>query len=228
MGLFKSKAIVLRSRNISETDKLVTFLTEKHGKIKCAAKAARRMKSRFGASLEPMSLIDMVFFGKEHQEIFKLNQCDIIHSFQTVREDFRKSYMGIYFIELIDSLVPERDRSRPFFQFLLDSLHRLQQQEELETLCRLFEFRVMSLSGYKPNLSRCAICQKPPEGAWIGFSFQRSGIVCQTCLGKSPTEIKFPPGTLEYLKKLLTLDVNHSERLKIPKGMEEEIGRAHV
>lgn len=223
MGLFKSKAIVIRSRDIAETDKLVTFLTEKYGKIKCAAKSARKIKSRFGASLEPLSLIDMVFFGKEHQEIYKLNHCDIIQSFHTVREDFRKSYVGIYFNELIDSLVPEGDRGRLFFQFLLDSLHRLQHQEELETLCRLFEFRVMALSGYKPNLSQCAICQKPPDGAWMGFSFHRSGIVCQTCLAQSPTEIRFRPGTWEYLKKILTLDVNHSERLKIPRGMEEEI-----
>ena len=46
MPLFKSEAVVLRSINLSETDKLVTFMTDKFGKIKCVAKAARKIKNR--------------------------------------------------------------------------------------------------------------------------------------------------------------------------------------
>ena len=53
MALFNTEAIVLRSINLSETDKLVTFMTDEFGKVKCVAKAARKLKNRFGAALEP-------------------------------------------------------------------------------------------------------------------------------------------------------------------------------
>ena len=42
-------------------------------------------------------------------------------------------------------------------------------------------------------------------------------------MNKTGTEIKFTTGTLNYLRKLLTLDINCSGRLKFPKGMDEEV-----
>ncbi len=78
MPLYRTPAVVLRSMNLSDADKIVTFLTRKFGKIKCVAKAARRMKSRYGASLEPMSHLSLIYFGKENQSLYKVSQCDIV------------------------------------------------------------------------------------------------------------------------------------------------------
>ena len=90
MPLHKSEAIVLRSINLSEADKLVTFMTKQFGRVKCVAKSARKIKNRFGAALEPMSHIRLIYFGKENQTLYRLNHSDIIHSFQPIREDFQK------------------------------------------------------------------------------------------------------------------------------------------
>ena len=97
MPLYKSEAIILRSINLSETDKLVTCMTNRFGKVKCVAKAARKIKNRFGAAIEPMSHIRIIYFGKENQTLYRLNHSDIIHSFQPIRGDLRKIYTGIYF-----------------------------------------------------------------------------------------------------------------------------------
>ncbi|MBI4382465.1 MAG: DNA repair protein RecO [Nitrospinae bacterium] len=223
MPLFNTRAIVLRSVNLSETDKIVTFMTEKFGKIKGVAKSARKIKSRFGAALEPMSYIQLIYFGKENQELFKINHCDIIQSFQSLREDFAKLYTGVYFAELFDVLLKEGDHCAALFQFLLDSLVRAQDLDHLETLRRLFELRLISLLGYAPKLNHCILCKKNPSPGWIGFSYHRGGIVCESCSGREKTEIKFRPGTLNYLKKLSIMDVKHAGRLKIPKEAEPEI-----
>lgn len=223
MGLHHTKAIVLRSINLSETDKLVTFLTEEYGKIKCIAKAARKVKSRFGAALEPMSCIHMIYFGKQNAEIFRLNQCDIIQSFQAIREDFQKIYTAVYFNELVDAMVPEGERGSEIFHFLLDTLNAVKDQAEAETLCRLFEMRIMALSGYAPRLDQCAVCRKTPQTQWMGFSFQRSSVICQDCTRQVRPEIKMRAGTLSYLKKLASIDIKQCQRLKIPKTMKSEI-----
>ena len=223
MGLHKTTGIVLRSINLSETDKLVTFMTEKYGKVKCVAKSARKIKSRFAGTLEPMSHIHLVFFGKENQALYRLNHSDILEPFQSVRDDFNKLYTGIYFNELIDTLVPEMNRESKIYRFLLESLQTLAKEDELETLRRLFEMRLLSLSGYMPQLDHCAVCKTKQDAEWVGFSYHRNGIVCSSCTGGFRPEIRLKAGTLNYLRKLLTLEIKNAGRLKFPKGLDEEI-----
>lgn len=94
MPLYRTQAVVLRSMNLGDADKIVTLFTRDYGKVKVVAKAARRIKSRFGACLEPMTHLSLIYFGKEHQDLYRLNQCDIVHSFQKVREHPQKFYTG--------------------------------------------------------------------------------------------------------------------------------------
>ena len=224
MGLYKTKAIVLRTINLSETDKLVTFLTEERGKIKCAAKGARSLKNKYGAALEPMSFIQLLYFGKDNQSIYRLNHCDIIESFQSVRDDFEKIYTAVYFNDLADAMSAEGDRNVKLFNFLLETLHILKEHENLETLCPLFEMRIMALSGYMPRLDQCVLCKIIPKGEWIDFSYKKSGVVCANCFLQTKPNVRIRAGTLNYLKKLLSIDIRQSQRLKIPKNLEKEIG----
>ncbi|MEC7640713.1 MAG: DNA repair protein RecO [Nitrospinota bacterium] len=223
MGLYNTKAIVLRSIKLAENDKLVTFLTEDFGKIKCAAKGARSIKSKFGAALESMSFIQLIYFGKENQSIYRLNHCDILESFQSIRDDFEKVYTAVYFNELVDALSAEGDRTAKLFHFLLETFYTLKDQAELETLCPLFEMRIMALSGYMPQLDHCVLCKTVPAGKWVDFSYKKSGVACINCCSQTKPNIRIRAGTLNYLKKLLSIDVRQTQRLKIPKSLEREI-----
>lgn len=223
MPLYRTRAVVLKTLNLSENDKLVTFLSETHGKIKCVAKAARRLKSRFGASLEPMSYVSLIYFGREHQELYRLNQCDIIQSFQEVRENPDSFYTAVYFLELADHLVAEAHPEPEIFRLLVQSLNEAGKTVTPGTLCRLFELRIMSYAGYTPRLKKCIACNRQPQSRWVGFSYIHHGIVCEPCFGKEPVEIRIQSGTVEYLKKFLSLDLNHVHRLKVPQEVETEI-----
>ncbi len=223
MPLFKGNAVVLRSMDLFETDRLVTFMTEDRGKIKCVAKASRKMKNRYGAGLEPMSQIHIVYFGKENQDLYRLNSCDILESFQDIRENIGKLYTGIYFLELTDSMLREAHDEPKIYRLLLNTLRALKDQQETETLCRLFEMRILALCGYKPLLSFCTQCKKIPDSKWVGFNYNNYGILCGACSDLGRSDLKVRAGTLEYLKKLLTLEPRQSARLKFPKGSEGEI-----
>ncbi|MFQ5448992.1 MAG: DNA repair protein RecO [Nitrospinaceae bacterium] len=223
MGLYKTEGIVLRSINFSETDKVVTFMTEKYGKVKCVAKSARKIKSRFTGTLEPMTHLRLIYFGKENQELYRLNHADIFHSFYSVRDDFQKMYTGIYFLELVDKMVHEGHREIPVFQLLLQALEALGSGDRLEALPRLFEARLLSHLGYRPQLNYCTTCKTDRLNGCVGFDFFKNSVLCEGCAQKSHSEIQFSAGTLNYLRKLLTLDVHSCGRLKFPKGTGEEI-----
>ncbi len=223
MALYNTRAIVLKSINLSESDRLVTFLTENHGKIKCVAKGARKVKNRYWGSLEPMSLIHLIYFGKEHQSLYRLNHADIIESFQSIRDDFSKLYTGIYFLELIDSMILEGHQEKRIFNLLQQALTALKQQSELESLIRLFEVRLLSLSGYKPQMDHCVVCKTTSENGIFKFSFIQNGIICGNCTRRVSTDIQFTTGTRNYIKKLMSVEIKSCERLKIPKNQAEEI-----
>ncbi len=223
MGLHNAQGIVLRRFNLSEKDKLVTFLTDRYGKIKVVAKSARMAKSRFGAALEPLSVVQLIYFGRENQVLYRLNQAEIDHSFQSIREDSSKIYSAAYFIELTDSLIPEGYPEPQVFQLLKETLETLENNKPNEILIRLFELRLMGVLGYTPQLTHCLACKKEPPPGWVGFSYNRRGILCQPCTVRLQPGTRFQQGVLIYLKKMLTLDPKNSNRLKLPKGMENEI-----
>jgi DNA repair protein RecO (recombination protein O) len=223
MGLYNSPAIVLRSINLSETDKLVTFMTHRFGKVKCVAKGARKIKSRSHAALLPLSHLNLIYFGKEQQTLYRLSHSDIVESFQDLREDFDKLYTAVYFAELVDAMVPEADREPGIFDLLLDSLTALKQDTGRHPLLSMFELRLLAHAGYRPELGKCVYCRTAAQNGWMGFTFQHRGIVCDPCSRRHAFDLRVGAGTLSYLKKLQTLDIRWSARLKFPKGLEEEI-----
>ena len=223
MPLFRTRAFVLRSTHLSDTDKLITFFTERYGKVKAVAKGARRIKSRYGASLEPLTLVSLIYFGKEHQELFRVNQCDIVAYHHEVRDSLTTCFHALYFTELIDSLTREGQTDSKLFAFYRNSLLALDPEQNPTLLCRLFELGLLSILGYKPRLEECIGCGQIPRSTRVGFSYNRQGIVCGPCMGQEPVSIELNLGTLQYLKKLTTLELNRLDRLKIPKGVEQEI-----
>ena len=223
MALYKTRAFVIKSMNLSESDRLVTFMTENHGKVKCVARGARKAKNQFWGTLEPMTLIHLIYFGREHQSLFRLNHSDTIESFHTIRDDFNKLYTGVYFLDLIDTMVLEGHSEPKIFTFLYQGLAALNQQKDLEPLRRLFEIRLLSLSGYKPELEYCVICHKIPKNGMIPFSYNHNGVLCNSCSNKTKIDIQFSTGTKNYIKKLLDVEIKTCERLKFPKFQSEEI-----
>ena len=55
MPLYTAEALILRTYKLGEADRIVVFLTRDRGKKRGVAKYARRPRSRFTASLEPLT-----------------------------------------------------------------------------------------------------------------------------------------------------------------------------
>lgn len=223
MPLFRTRALVLRVHYLSDTDKLVTFYTERFGKVKAVAKGARRIKSRYGASLEPLTLVSLIYFGKEHQSLFRVNQCDIVDFHHEIRDSLDTFFYALYFIELLDSLTAEGHCDAELFAFVSEILKILSPEQNPELLCRYYELQMLSLLGYKPRLEHCVKCRQFPRSHWVGFSYNSQGIFCAPCLDGNPVEIRIQLGTLQYLKRLFTLDLKRWARLKVPKDTEKEL-----
>ena len=80
MALLETEALVFRTYNFGEADKIVVCLTHTAGLIRGVAKGCRKLKSRFGAALEPFTLAKITYYQKENQELVSLSQVEIVKS----------------------------------------------------------------------------------------------------------------------------------------------------
>lgn len=62
MKTYRDDAIVLRCHDLGEADRIITMLSRHNGKVRAVAKGVRRTKSRFGARVEPFSLVDVQLY----------------------------------------------------------------------------------------------------------------------------------------------------------------------
>ena len=69
MALFETEALILRTYNLAEADKIVVCLSRSAGLIRGVAKGCRKLRNKFGAALEPFTLVNLTYYEKEHQEL---------------------------------------------------------------------------------------------------------------------------------------------------------------
>src|SRR3954468_16625089 len=84
-GLYRDSGVVLRTIKLGEADRIVTFVTRSHGKVRAVAKGVRKTKSRFGGRLDPITHVSLLFY--EGRELDIVNQAETIDHFRAIRDD---------------------------------------------------------------------------------------------------------------------------------------------
>ena len=91
-------AIVLRSWPFGESDKIVSFLTERYGKVTGIAKGAKRSRRRFVNTLELFSLVNLRFQDRPHSALAFVYACDPIRHFKELTTSLEKIAYASYFV----------------------------------------------------------------------------------------------------------------------------------
>jgi DNA repair protein RecO (recombination protein O) len=226
MPLFKTNAIVIRSLNYGESDKIVTFFTGDFGKIKGIAKGARRSKKRFQNALNLFTHLRLIFFEREGMGLVRAEGCDILHPFPKIREDLKKIFYGNYFLELVNEMAGEREKNLEAFDLLLSFLSALEGMEAKEEQLRMFEIRMLSLFGYRPNMRRCDLCKKGwedlKEVPAVFFSLEKGSLVCENCSKAWNNLIPLSLGTARLIEKISQMELPRIHRLRFtPQALTE-------
>jgi len=177
-------AIVLRSWPYGESDRIVTFLTERHGKITGIARGAKRSIRRFSNSLEPFSLVNLSFQDRIHSGLAFILASDLQRSFPKLSISLEKITFASYCVEITDGLIGEREESGAIFEHLKNSLIHLDESSASLLYLIRFELKLLTLAGYQPSLDKCRRCGKNHrrgESLLWYFSPRDGGVLCQSC-----------------------------------------------
>ncbi|MDD5382518.1 MAG: DNA repair protein RecO [Candidatus Margulisbacteria bacterium] len=145
MAPYKTKAISLKTAPFAEADKLVTLFTREYGKIKAIAKGARRVPSRFGGRVETFTYGD--YFIAKGRSLDIISQCQVIETFQRVREGPQTLPSGLYMIKLVSLGTVEGQRNPELFDLLLRSFLRLKAGDNGRKVAKDFEREFVMLEG---------------------------------------------------------------------------------
>jgi len=229
MPLYQSPAVVLRGMRLGDSDRLVTFFTLRHGKLKAVAKGAVKPKSRFGGRLEPFNLVNMIAFGKEKAELLSLNSCDITEMFPALCAKLDTMARAWSCAEFVDHMQRDRDENSEGFGLLVSTWRALGRETDSRRqslLLRIFELKYLESAGLRPVLDKCAGCGGKISSPEAGFSSRRGGAVCRRCFQEDPSALRISAGALMLMKKGMELPIEKAGRLTAGQGGVEEIEKA--
>ena len=174
MPVYKAEAIVLRRANLGEADRLVTLFARDQGKLRAAAKGARKPKSRFAGRLELFTHLRVLLGVGKTLDV--VSQVEVIDPFAPLRSDLERIGQAAFVAELTDRAVAEREPAPAVFSALRNAL-RMIATGDAEVAALWYAAQVMALTGYGPVTDRCVVCGKPLSGA-ATFSHALGGSLC--------------------------------------------------
>jgi DNA repair protein RecO (recombination protein O) len=202
MPPYKEQGIVLRSIKLGEADKIVTILTQGSGKVRGVAKGIRKTTSRFGGRLEPFTHVNLMLY-RGRGALDTITQVEIIAPHRNIRDDLALFAAGETMLEAVDKVAEEHERNVRLALLLLAGLRALDARPaDPAAVTESFMLKLLSLSGFHPALTACAVCGSADVRLW---SAGLGGAVCPSCADHEAAAVE--ASTLALLAHLATADL---------------------
>jgi DNA repair protein RecO (recombination protein O) len=196
-GLYRERAVVLRSVKLGEVDRIVSFLTEGRGKVRAVAKGIRRPGSRFGARLEPTSHVALQCWEGRNLDV--VTQVETLDAHRRLREGYEAFTQAAAMLEVVDHVAQEGQANVPLYRMLVGALGALSESPGPMVAVAFF-WKLLSLEGFHPVLEACARCQARCDGGAV-FDLSEGGVVCRACA--LPSDVPVEPAALALVARIL-------------------------
>ncbi len=183
MASLETEALILRTYNFGEADKIVVCLTRTAGLIRGVAKGCRKLKSRFGAALEPFTVVRITYYHKENQDLVSLRQAEIVKSYFDLSSHAEiltgLAYMG----DLVVEFSPPYEPNEKLFRMVTACLNAISESQaaDLQIILRYFEVWLLKLEGFLPDIRRCGECHRGFDENLSAFMGSDLMFRCRVC-----------------------------------------------
>lgn len=221
LGLHKVKAIVIKTKEYKENDKLVWIYTDSMGKITSIAKGSRKSKSKFLSLTLPLCYGEYILF--KGKSLFNMQEGKIINSFQGLLDNLDKLTYSSYICELIDICLQDGESNPGLFKEFVTCMYLLNTDAlDYELLIRAFELKLLKATGYAFNFDLCVSCKKKLNVSNY-VSLSHLGGICENCNREHGLYISKPAyNALRFLNntpmdKIYRLNINSEVKKDIEK-----------
>ncbi|MCP4905519.1 MAG: DNA repair protein RecO [bacterium] len=233
MPALRCEALLLRSVDFGESDRIVHLLTADGGRLTAIAKAARRSHRRFPGTLDLFNHLAIDGRVKPRATMAFLERAKLVHPFLGLRTDPARYALASFLTEMLDRLSPEGivgPEAERIFEFAIESLRLLERTRPTPSLRLLLELRGLDALGLRPEFGRCVRCGRVAgEGIArdhrVHFHVADGGIVCTACGVRLEGLIPIEIGTLRSLKAGLASPADRLDRIALGARMLAQAAR---
>lgn len=200
----RSDAIVLQSYASRERDKLVVFLTPESGIRKGWAYGARSLRSRFGASLEPLSKVSIRWRERENEEVVRIESTELIRSLFDIYRNLESSAAAAHIVELTSTFAQPDEPSELLFRLVDRSCEALLNGIDTQTILTWTDIQMLRVSGIFPSIKVCYECERSLTRP-IRYHPEHEGFFCSTC-GHTGARI-VPNDIVDTIQQILRLPI---------------------
>jgi len=218
----QTEGIVLKTFDFRETSRIATIFTKDHGKIKGVFKGIRKDRKKFGTSLDRFTVNDIVYYWHATSELHLVGQCDLKQFFFPIRKNMRRTLAAVYALELVDSVMPLEEENKKVYQLMLNYFSGLEEIKDINKLVHIFQVKILHLSGFRPHLDDCLVCQKHIAGK-AKFSMKLGGLICSNCLENDHSAHAITKGAIASLLHIERSDWEKTLRLGLSTSIKREL-----
>ncbi len=188
------KALVVKSVDFGEFDKLLTLVTEDKGKITVTVKGGKSLRSKFISVSEPF--IYAYFNLRKSKKYFYVYDSDLIEDFYPLRDSIEKLSLAAYICDIANEISLEGISDPDVLKLTLNTLYALAYKEHgIRTVKAAFEFKAAVIAGFMPDLTACEICGKTDsDGLFIDVRGGR--LLCNDCIALGSERTGLEPSSV--------------------------------
>jgi len=214
----ETEAIILKTFPLGEADRLVSFLGRASGRIRGVAGGARRVKNRYGSTLEILSHVQIWYVEKETRELVRIQQCELLESFHKAQSNYELSTGLAVISEAAELVLPDHEVAEPMFRLILLAAREIERTGDWALPLTYFAFWTVRLGGWLPRFDRCSLC-----GAEFGTGAAyhapwEPGLLCEKCRrpGMKPLHLEARQLAEQFTNERL-------DRIEIPKDSSKTL-----
>ncbi len=177
----ETEAIILKTFPLGEADRLVSFFGRASGRMRGVAAGARRIKNRYGSTLQLLSHVQLWYVEKETRDLVRIQQCEPLESFNKAQSDYFLSTGMAVISEVAETVLPEREVSEAMFRLILLTAQEIERTGQWALPLSYFTFWTVRLGGWLPRFDRCANCGTAFGSDAAYFASWEAGLLCGKC-----------------------------------------------
>lgn len=218
MSLLQDRGVVLRTYRLGEADRIVVLLTEGHGKVRAVAKGVRKTASKWGARLEPLSHVALLWW-QGRSDLAVVSQAEVVDAFKPVREDLDRMARALSIVEVAEQIGHEGHADPGLYRMLVGALRTLADRRYEPTMVApAFFWKALAHEGSEPVLDGCAACGAPSASVeLVAFDMAQGGVLCRGCRRGRPVS----PAALATVREILGGSLGRVLSGPVPDSAEE-------
>jgi DNA repair protein RecO len=154
--IVKTPAIPLYWTDVSNTSRIVTWLTAHYGKLSTTIKGDQRKNSLFRGQYDLFSTSELLFYDRAEQNTHIAKECSMLHARNAFRTDWRACTAAGYIAALFARTTPRHSHEAGRFEFFEEMLGYAESYGQHPAFLAWFDLKFAEFQGQLVQLNDTA------------------------------------------------------------------------